>query len=256
MTEEEYYEKYSDYDKEPNFLMQIWLSIAQTFYWMWQDLKPSKKVVVYGEVKPKKPNIFIRLWDFIIDPFRQMKSDLKSNSKEKISLHDWLIYTGRETVDNITNDLKFKKHETLSQMVSLALIVLIAIRIIVVWYTSGRPGADPFYLFRHGIFSIVWGLLLYFFYNLYLLRKTVSPLIQNLRDMERASFLAFLACLLKFGTSAYFIFVTRLAHLALNAVTIYYVGELSIWLLLALFMFVFWRNRREIRKKTQMENFE
>ena len=234
-----------------NAFVRMLLGIGQIFSWMWEDIRPDNGVKVVH-----RSSLWQRMWRSFTSPFRSMAEDWRQNMHTDMPLSVKLKIFARMTYDNIRADMASAGRDTLLQVVSLALVILIAVRLLVVWYTSKNPAADSFYIYRHFIYSFVWCVLLFFFFNVYLLKKTVSPLIQNLIDMERVSFLAFIACLLKFATSVYYIIAVRLAQLAFNGVTAYYIGELAIWLLLAVFMFTYWRQRRKVRINTQKEGFE
>ena len=265
---------------------RIWDGIAQPFLWMWHDIRPA------GHFHRHKHSRSFgrRMLDRITEPFHQMAKDLGLSASSYRRKHkrsfpkrmwDWFAQQmhymkadfskktagptlGEEmqigfwyTITNIRHDLKFKlNRETLAEILYLMLSFLIIVRIIAVWKTCNISGLDPFYTYRHIIFTIVWTILFLFFFNLFLLKKTVSPLIQNLREMERASFMAFLACILKFITSSVYVFMNRIAVVAINWATAYYICELLIWFMLSVFLYYYWRNRRQVRIKAQMGKFE
>lgn len=233
-----------------NIIVRILMGILQVFSWMWHDIKPSRS----GGRHRHRRSFWRRVWDGISQPFRWMINDLKRDP-DSLSVGEWVKEVGLGTVASIRHDIRFRlNRETMAQALYLALVVLIAIRIMAVWKTIEYSGADPFYTLRHIVFTIVWSMLLYFFYNLFLLKKSITPLIRNLKEMERASLMAFIACVVKFVTSASYIVTQRLATLAINWATAYYIGELLIWGLLAVFLFFFWRNRRNIRIASQDRN--
>lgn len=223
------------------------MEILQVFSWMWHDIKPSRPRGRYRHHR----SLWRRAWDAVVQPFRWMMNDLKRDP-DGLSVAEWVRGVSLGTIASIRHDIRFRiNRETMAQTLYLTLVALIVIRIVAVWKTSEYSGIDPFYILRHVVFTLVWSMLLYFFYNLFLLKKSITPLIRNLKEMERASLMAFMACVVKFVTSAAYIVTHRLATLAVNWATAYYIGELLIWGLLAVFLFFFWRNRRDIRLKSQ-----
>lgn len=277
----------NDRGHKQNPIVHILLFPVQVLSWMWHDIKPDRKVIHYRHHRSFMRRVWDnitepfhqmaldifgntstyrrrhhrsrsrRIWDAIKEPFHAMAQDLKKNPNDDTTLWDKIRGMALMTRDSIKGDFIFHiNRETMAQALYLTLILIIFIRIIAVWKTMDLKGLDPLYTYRHIIFTIVWGTLMYFFFNLFLLKKTISPLIQNLREMERASLMAFIACIIKFCTSAAYIFVYRIATLALNWATFYYIGELLIWSMLSVFLFYYWRGRIKVRKMAQLGKFE
>lgn len=186
-----------------------------------------------------------------------MSNDINVSRRTGMTITEEMSLFGESTARSFLNDLRIKlSYENLSQSLYLTLIMLIGIRIVAIWTTSDANSIDPFYLYRHAIFTTVWAIILFYFLVLFLIQASKSTLIQNLREMERVSLLAFIASLVKFATSAVYIFYNRFSQLAFNWVTAYYIGELLIWALLAVFMYHSWKTNRQKRIFTQQHGFE